>query len=380
MVGQLFAGRKKGTSVKKAEVMAKPPIFEALRTKQTNVIIDLINEGMDVNIRDPKLGRTPLMIAVTTNNLRLLKKLIEEKANLELKDKQGMSALLYAARDGNMETAKLLIKAGADVNTANNKGKTALMMAIHRLHPEIALYLLASGANPVLADKAGNTPLMEAADHEEPAVAQVLLEKGVPVDQLDNLGGTALLRSTGHRVLTLLLNAGADINLRSNENSTPLLAATYAKKIDLESIRILLAAGVNPNEADTFGITPLINTAKVGNIPAMQLLLDGGALINYTAAPIHQTALLVASSFGQLPAVKFLIEKGADLNAPDTNGVTPLIAATQNGLFDVAEELSRAGADKEIRDAVGLSALDYANNGGNAALIELLSAEPVQGE
>ena len=110
----------------------------------------LIENGADVNIRN-KTGGTLLHI---TNNFQIVKVLIENGADINARNNYGQTPLHWIRND-NLEIAKLLIESGADVNAKNNKGNTPL----HNVwNIEKAKLLVDSGADVNARNKQGQTP------------------------------------------------------------------------------------------------------------------------------------------------------------------------------------------------------------------------------
>ena len=98
-----------------------------LKTKNEKIVPFLIKEGLDVNGRNSITGQTALMITHSTNITRIL---IENGAEIEVKDFEGNTALALAAGWGALyeNKIKFLMEKGAKINAVNNKGMTILQL------------------------------------------------------------------------------------------------------------------------------------------------------------------------------------------------------------------------------------------------------------
>ena len=131
---------------------------------------------------------------------------------------------LKAVRDADGEkVTNTLNKPGSGgviVNTRDaSTGDAALHIVIRRRDVAWLAFLLAKGANPDQRDANGNTPLMIA--------AQLSFAEG----------------------LSLLIDRRAQVDLANSSGETPLIRAVQNR--DIATVRTLLAAGANPNKADT---------------------------------------------------------------------------------------------------------------------------------
>ena len=70
------------------------------------------------------------------------------------------------------------------------------------------------------------------------------------------------------------------------------------------------------------------------------------------------TALMYAATLGQVRAIQQLLELGADIDAKDNDKRTALILAADRGYGNAVKELLDAGADKHIKDSKGETAFD----------------------
>ncbi|MFO0813216.1 MAG: ankyrin repeat domain-containing protein [Gemmatales bacterium] len=113
-----------------------------------------------VNHAPGHLGnRTPLHLAACTNKTEAIKCLVRAKADLSLKDSQGMTALHHACREGHTESCHLLLDYQCDANVIDDVGFTPLHYAATNDHLAIAELLVKHGASVFLKSKNGDTPI-----------------------------------------------------------------------------------------------------------------------------------------------------------------------------------------------------------------------------
>lgn len=108
-----------------------------------------------------KEKETTLMFAASQSGSRTVQALLNAGANIEARNKDGMTALMRAASPigNNTANVQLLLNAGANIDARDNKGMTALMWAVLLHNPDVVEILLANGADVELREKAGRTAL-----------------------------------------------------------------------------------------------------------------------------------------------------------------------------------------------------------------------------
>ena len=247
------------------------------------------------------------------------------------------NALQRAAYKDDIQSAERLLRSGVNVNEANDLGATALWAASQNGSVAMVRILLAAGANPNLALLAGETPLMVAARSGYAEVAELLIGKGANLNARGARAQTALMWAAAQihsGVVQVLLTHGADFKLRSevrnemmavtphgldeyNRNipqggDTALLFA--ARSGDLASVKLLVAAGANVNDANAWGVSATVMAAHSDFRGVAEYLLEKGADPNAAAAGF--TALQVAIMHRDEQLVAALLGHGADANAP----------------------------------------------------------------
>ena len=231
-----------------------------------------------------------------------------------------LTPLMFAARDGNVELARILADAGADVNAVAGDGKTALALAIFNGNYEVASLLVDRKADVNKADAQRFTPLFWAVDRRNmetapnfpwmvtadplPLIRKLLDAGAEPNALVDNtprarmregspriVFATALMRAAfaaDLELVKLLLARGADPTIISRDGETMVSAAAGLAFIHgyhrgrlpeerLQVVQLFVESGNDVNQADDYGITPLMAAGNYGNVPIIQYLIDAGA-------------------------------------------------------------------------------------------------------
>jgi uncharacterized protein len=281
--------------------------------------------------------RLSLIDAAKNADKAELRALLQKKADVNAAQADGTTALHWSAYRDDVESADLLIRAGARVNAANDLGVTPLWTAAQNGSEAMVACLLAAGANPNAALLAGETPVMVAARTGNPAVVEQLIAKGGDVNVHGARSQTALMWAVAEKhpdVVKVLLSHGADVKAKSDVWSQVMAvpphefldynrtipaggetALMFAARVgDLESAKLLVAAGGDVNDADAWGISATTLAAHSGYTGLVAFLLDKGADPN--RAPNGFTALHEAIVRHDEKMAIALLDHGADASAP----------------------------------------------------------------
>lgn len=139
----------------------------------------LLSRGViDIDQGDPK-GFTPLMLAAFYGHSRVLKVILNKRANVSVVNDDGCTALHMSAQEGHLAVTKLLVQAGADPEMVTfTTGYTPLQQAAQNGHSEVVRVLIEAGATPNSRALDGATPLYRAADNGHVDAVKVLLRAG----------------------------------------------------------------------------------------------------------------------------------------------------------------------------------------------------------
>lgn len=171
--------------------------------------VDLSNIGTNVCKRIPSMAAlpsgdtknrlTPLLWATRHQRQAILKKLLEDGADTESQDTNGLAPLADAASLGCDDIVRLLLDSGANIEMASSDGRTPLAHAAASGHVSIVKLLLENGANMEHRDTLGSTPIARAAAAGHGAVVRLLLGKGADIQSKDKSGRTPFSRAVTNR-------------------------------------------------------------------------------------------------------------------------------------------------------------------------------------
>ncbi len=168
-----------------------------------------------------------------------------------------------------------------------------------------------------------------------------------------------------------LLEAGIDPNSR-DPNGMPALMVALRRESP-RSFDVLLAhPAIDVDAANDVGETALMLAALAGDLDISRRLLDRGARVQRPGwSPIHY-----AASGPSTELTRQLLDLGATVDAVAPNGTTPLMLAAQLGPEATVTLLLERGADPRRRNQRGLQALDFAESGGRAFMVDRFQKLP----
>lgn len=298
-------------------VFASQALVEAVQNDDRGAVAALIGNKVDVNAREDD-GATPLAWAMVRCNLEITKLLLEAGANPNLTNEQGIGPLYIAITNASPAMVKLLLDKGADANVARESGETPLMTAARLGQVEVMKMLFDRRADVnAHENRFGQTALMWAAGH--PAAVRFLVEHGADVhasSKVWDITATIYTPTTSTIGKTGIPwnNDGVYTSKQGGQNA--LLFAV--QKHDLESVRILLDAGVDVNTPSADGTTALLASLYKWDPLGKEFVGGKGA-----PAPSGSSARFGAD----LKMARLLLDHGAKVNVADGAGYTPLHGA-----------------------------------------------------
>ena len=359
-----------GTNAKAANRDGATPLWLASVNGDAAIIEALIKGGADPNEKLP-LGRTPLMEASRTGNVDAIKVLLDHGAAVNARDTlRGTTPLMWAADEGNAPAIQLLIQRGADIKAQSDPVERGRGPALGKSNdPRKAV--AAQGA--ALAAGQASPPLGAGRVGQAPAGA-------AGADQAaDFTDDAAAAIGFGGRGRAPVKDGGA---------LTPLVYAVRAN--DLDSVKVLLAAGADVNQVTGYGWSPLLVATQNRYYKLGAYLLVHGADVNLANKggwmPLYLATDNRNIESGDYPVrkgdmdhldfIKLLLDKGANVNARmkdstetrtvftnqwlDENGATAFLRASQSGDIVLMKLLLAHGANPKIDTALHVTALQVA--------------------
>ena len=336
---------------------AATELADAAMNGDAKAVETLLEQHVDVNAAQAD-GATALQWAVYRGDVATARALVKAGASVTQANRDGATPLSLACQNGNPEVVRLLLDAGADANETLPHGETALMMAARTGNTDTLALLVERGANVnAIESLRGTTPLMWAAAYEHPAAVALLLDRGadvaaqskaIPRGRRPYLAPT--VQSRLNEFVREIGQAGRRVQSRSGLGEVPPDDPKEAAVLKAQRDRALKALEASPGPAASGGsddvdappapgpnrtpeiwggVTPLVFSARQGDIESARIMLDHGADVNQQTEG-GWTALLAAVQNRYYKLAALLLERGADPRIQNKGGWSPLYLATDN--------------------------------------------------
>ena len=241
-----------GMPVDPVDADGRTPLHLAAGEKGTANLATLLDAGAAIDARNQS-GETPLHLASMQATSSEIAVLLAAGAAVDVRNRSGETPLHLAARGGTTSEIETLIKAGADPDAKDHAGRTPMFAAVVRTTVEPVAVLIEGGASVEVRDAHGWTPLHEAPRCCGPAeILEMILAAGADPDAMDNYGATPIFFAFYPAEVSILVEAGASVNMRDVQGRTALHGkAQWADSPEI--IEALLDAGVDPSVRDNQG-------------------------------------------------------------------------------------------------------------------------------
>jgi len=330
---------RSGANVKAANRDGATPLAMAALYGKASVLSKLLKAGADAKEVEPN-GQTPLMLAARNGNPDAIRVLVEGGANVNARESiRGTTALMWAAEQKHSEAVKALLAGGADVSAKSGPAGLPRNYLAPRVNTQVVKEAAERYKRAAAAGRTYEEQLKWERDNGQ--------YNGPPTigEQLAARAAQEAAAQQGQR--------GQQQASASNGSQTPPPAATPpatgrgrgrggARGAAGGAVRSGGAAGAGEDEQDDNevvvaglvgsgggGLTALTFASREGDLESAKLLLAAGADVNQTTE-YGWTPLLTATNNRHYMLGKYLMEHGADVNKANKGSWTPLYLATDN--------------------------------------------------
>lgn len=367
--------------------MGTSPLFTSVQAGRADIVTALLEHGADANRPGPKHVLWP-----ATYHPSCLGALLSHGADL----RKAPGVLELATSLNKIETVRVLLKAGVDINAKKDGVYTPLCTSIRDDHIDIFNLLLASGADPNLP--ASEYPTWKCITHNRVHLLAPLVRAGADIHAPPGIAEMAVQVGNADGLVWLLEQGGVLPDERNTRGHTPLTTALRENRADL--VQLLLDHGADagargedwpliiavlhpallerllPHVANPRAVRGVLERAvAAGKLESMKMLLAAGVNVEDKTGGVF-SPLTTAIREGHRDLVKFLLdEAGANPNTPGEH--LPLVKAIRRGHRDEdggalnLERLLEKGGDinKTYR---GWNAIMQVLEDGNLPLLKLL--------
>ncbi len=248
-----------------------------------------------------------------------------------------------ASRNGDLEIVKQLVSNSPQLlNEKDNKGNTALHSAVSKGRNKVISYLLESGANHEIKNNNGLTPLFQALDLSKSESAKILIDGGANIN----------IKGYRNRIL---------LHMAARAGNTPITLK-------------LISEGIDINAKDSKGSTALDCAIVASKTNIAKILQEHGGHINSFTPDNEECANALKNAIhrGQSEIFSIISDLGGDLKMIDESGINLLHKAAAYGWYEIINILLKSEININSKTKEGKTALQLAEEYGHNDIIELL--------
>lgn len=321
------------------------PFIDACITRHESIINLLLENNVDVNQPTKGSQVTALHVACLNGDKKLVKKLIDHKANINATNREGETPLFIAVdrailahqtqyastfEIGDQVLIQYLLKMGADIHQCNAKGQTVLELALESGYKELIEMLLQHQPQETL---------FKACLKGKIAIVKLCIDKNIS------------LHTKNQELLPI--EAAAQFN---HQNIVALLIENGAVKTR-EDVHEIIHMACSSDAVDV--ISYIVEKFEISSNELNKIMYNN-------------TLIYSACEVGSIDTIKYLINREVDLDKSSEQKMTPLHIASLNGDFEILELLLQHQARTDKTNADGMMPLHLAYAHSEFAVVELL--------
>lgn len=334
--------------------------------------------------------RTYLHWAASSGRLELVELLTSLGADVHALDEHGNTPLTYALGNGvrSLELIKLFEQKGYDLKLTNKQGASLLLQVIGTdTDFTLTNYLISRGLDPNALDASGANAFDYTARHGQIDLMNKVLIRGIkPTKHALLMAAQGARRTTTPLEVYLYLIEELELSpLVTTPDGSTLLHAIATKPKQVEIAQYLVSKGINPQQTNREGNTPLLLASGSNNVDMVDYLIrQGGNIEERNLA--GESAIWRATQYGSLDMMKLLLSRGASPKVTNIGGYNLVyVLATnyrepmpnpQGGVRDEFADklavLDAAGLDIRTPQIDGSTLYHYAASHGSLSMLEVV--------
>lgn len=334
-------------------------LFQFIKTNKEEQFLEYIStltkDDVDINMRDEN-GNYLITFAIMMNNRRILRRLIDYGARLDILDSEGFGILYYPIKFNYLDIIDTLLEFDKKtigislVNLKDLRGAVPLFYAIKYKNRYALQELLSNGADANYRNNENMNALHLAVLKKDITMVKMLTRYIKNIDARTNGGSTALHYACNFQlidIVTVLLEKGANQNIIELEyDFYPIFYAVVQNNVEIT--KLLINYGANPNNQDYMGNT-IIHYAIMNNHTEILYYIMNKYSIKNKNISVYMENI----------NSKFNDNDGIDPNIVNIEGLT----ITHLFLYNYREDY-----DQYILNLIPFSNLNYQDNVGNTIL------------
>jgi ankyrin repeat protein len=310
-------------------------------------------------------GSTPLATAIKQGNLPMVKLLVENGADVNLKNgpyyplaaavKAGQKDiavyLLSLGTPGKDSLDSALLEAAGDFTAIPDSKMPQRNTKEPRNSGSLEMFKILAGSGADIKRNESNL-FIRAIDNNNIELIKYLIEKGADVNARSSFGRStpvfgAVLRNN-KEIAEFLYKSGADINAKNDAGVSPVFITVgnekdkEIKKQRFEMLQYLVSIGADINAADNYGNTPLTKACDIRDFDTIKFLIENGADVN------REEVLPYSVQRNGIEILSYLVEHGADVKT--RNGALALLTAANAENNEAIKFLKEKGADAAMAE------------------------------
>ena len=258
----------------------------------------MVHEVVTLLDRDPSLinsrsydKQTPLMLACSIEQVKIVEYLFEHKVESILIDDYGKCAFSYVIESGSMEMFNIFLKWNVPITKFSKPDPKVEYSYEKKIIPLICT----------------------CAEFNRLEMLSILFENGINLQESNKKNETALMISAQKNnveVIEFLLGHGVSINSLDSDQNTALFAAIYNKSV--EAAHLLISEGANLYTQNRYGLGPIGEAASKGMLSTLSLFIEKGVPVDL-AQDHGSSPLYLAAAHSRTDCVQYLLRCGAKM-------------------------------------------------------------------